>query len=135
MPNHRPSVRRRSRLPLPGVRLCSEGWFIATIRGKFLTRWSELFPAIPGVSTKRHHDRAEACPLLGVKRTSGGRRFRFICALSASRGHADERAFHLLLDALNGAAANAALARHKELREVEIERALRLLRQGTAGLL
>ena len=38
MPNHRPSVRRRSRLPLPGLRLCSEGWFIATIRGKFLTR-------------------------------------------------------------------------------------------------
>src|SRR6516164_530149 len=37
-------------------------------------------------------------------------RFGFICAPSASRGHAVERAFHLLLNALNGAAADAALA-------------------------
>jgi hypothetical protein len=50
------------------------------------------------------------CPLLGVKRTSGGGRFSFICAPSASRGRADERAFHLLLNALNGANADANLA-------------------------
>ena len=42
----------------------------------------------------------------------GGGRLSFICAPSTSRRHADERAFHLLLDALNGAAADAALARH-----------------------
>ena len=65
MPNHRPSVRRRSRLPLPGLRLCSEGWFIATIRGKFLTRRYSR----PVLVQKGHHDCAEACPLLGVKRT------------------------------------------------------------------
>jgi hypothetical protein len=110
-----------------------------------------------------------------------------ICALSASRGHADERAIHLLLNTLVGSDVElmivygAAIAhygfgtpvralaisrylemprktvrRHmgrlvalglferaedqtfvpsKELRQVEIERALRLLRQGTAGLL
>ena len=34
-----------------------------------------------------------------------------ICAASASRGHADERAFHLLLNALHRAGADAALAR------------------------
>ena len=85
--------------------------------------------------TKRTSRHVLPMSAFGGKATSGGGRFSFICALSASRGHADERAFHLLLDALNGAAANAALARHKELREVEIERALRLLRQGTAGLL
>ena len=38
-------------------------------------------------------------------------RCRFTYAPSTSRGHADERAFHLLLDALNGAGADAALAR------------------------
>ena len=32
--------------------MCSERWFIATIRGKFLTRRSKLFPAIAGVSKK-----------------------------------------------------------------------------------
>jgi len=36
---------------------------------------------------------------------------RIICALSASRGHADERAFHLLLNALHRTSADAALAR------------------------
>ena len=47
----------------------------------------------------------------GTKRTSGGGRLSFICdAPSTSRGHGGERAFHLLLDALNGAAADAALA-------------------------
>jgi len=46
---------------------------------------------------------------LGVKRTSGGGCFSFICALSASRGHADERAIHLLPDALHGADADADL--------------------------
>ena len=48
---------------------------------------------------------------MGVKRTSGWRALSFICVLSASRGHAGERAFHLLLNALNGAGADAALAR------------------------
>src|SRR5215469_4005042 len=46
----------------------------------------------------------------GGKADIGSRRFSFICAPSASRGHADERAFHLLPDALNGAAADATLA-------------------------
>jgi bifunctional non-homologous end joining protein LigD len=46
-------------------------------------------------------------------RSIGGERlgrFGFICVPSASRGHADERAFHLLLNALNGPAADATLA-------------------------
>ena len=51
------------------------------------------------------------CPLLGVKRTLGWRVLSFICVPSASRGHADERAFHLLLNALHRAGADAALAR------------------------
>src|SRR6516165_4215317 len=38
-------------------------------------------------------------------------RCRFTCALSASRGRADERAFHLLLNALHRAGADAALTR------------------------
>jgi hypothetical protein len=38
-------------------------------------------------------------------------RSSFTCAPSASRGRDGERAFHLLLDALNGAGADAALAR------------------------
>src|SRR5271169_1963993 len=45
-------------------------------------------------------------------RSIGGERlgrFGFICA-SASRGHAVERAFHLLLNALNGPTADATLA-------------------------
>jgi hypothetical protein len=46
----------------------------------------------------------------GVKRTSGGGCFSFICALSASRGHADERAIHLLRNALHGAGAYAEFA-------------------------
>src|SRR6516165_5164643 len=49
--------------------------------------------------------------LLGVKRTSGWRALSFICAPSTSRGHADERAFHLLPDALHRACADAALTR------------------------
>ena len=36
---------------------------------------------------------------------------RFICAPSTSRGHDGERAFHLLLNALNGASADATLTR------------------------
>jgi hypothetical protein len=48
--------------------------------------------------------------LLGVRRTSGGGRFSFICAPLASRGHADERVFHLLPDALHGAGAYAEFA-------------------------
>jgi hypothetical protein len=39
-----------------------------------------------------HHDHAETCRLSGVKRTWGGVRFSFICALSASRGRVGERA-------------------------------------------
>src|SRR5438477_5143093 len=46
----------------------------------------------------------------GVKRRSGGGRLSFICAPSTSRGHDGERAFHLLLNALNGANADANLA-------------------------
>ena len=46
----------------------------------------------------------------GGKRTSGGGCFSFIFASSPSRGHGGEMAFHLLLDALNGAAADATLA-------------------------
>ena len=38
-------------------------------------------------------------------------RCRFTCAPSASRDHADERAFHLLLNALHRASADAALTR------------------------
>ena len=38
-------------------------------------------------------------------------RYRFSCAPSASRGHADERAFHLLLNALHRTSTDAALAR------------------------
>src|SRR6516165_7100468 len=38
-------------------------------------------------------------------------RCRFTCALSASRGRADERAFHLLLNALYRASADAAFTR------------------------
>ena len=37
-------------------------------------------------------------------------RFGFICVPSASRGHADERAFYLLLNALDGPTADATLA-------------------------
>jgi hypothetical protein len=37
--------------------------------------------------------------------------FSFICAPSASRGRADEEAFHLLFNALHRAGADAALAR------------------------
>ena len=56
----------------------------------------------------------------GTKRTSlraqsmsafGGKALSFICVPSASRGHADERAFHLLLDALHRTGADAALTR------------------------
>src|SRR5215469_15386538 len=56
----------------------------------------------------------------GTKRTSlraqsmsafGGKALSLICVPSASRGHADERAFHLLLDALHRTGANAALTR------------------------
>jgi hypothetical protein len=46
-------------------------------------------------------------------RSIGGERFGrfgFICAPSASRGHAVERAFHLLLNALNGPTADANFA-------------------------
>ena len=56
-------------------------------------------------------ERTSECPLLGVKRTSGWRALSFICVLSASRGHVDERAFHLLLNALHRASADAALPR------------------------
>jgi signal transduction histidine kinase len=45
----------------------------------------------------------------------------FICAPSASRGHADERALHLLLNALNGAAADAALAGNLEAGQLVLE--------------
>jgi hypothetical protein len=45
---------------------------------------------------------------ISVKHES--QRFSFICALSASRGRAVERAGHFLLDALNGAGADADLA-------------------------
>jgi len=41
--------------------------------------------------TKQTFPTGFQCPLLGVKQTSGGGRFSFICA-SASRGRADERA-------------------------------------------
>ena len=37
--------------------------------------------------------------------------FSFVCAPSASRGRADEKAFHLLFNALHRAGADAALAR------------------------
>jgi hypothetical protein len=57
-----------------------------------------------------HGDRAQQCPLLGVKRTSGKGRFSFTCAPSASRDCADERAFHLLLNALHRTSADANLA-------------------------
>jgi hypothetical protein len=43
-------------------------------------------------------------------RHQGQGRFSFTCAPSASRRRADERAFHLLPDALNGATADATLA-------------------------
>jgi hypothetical protein len=46
-------------------------------------------------------------------RAAGGERlgrFGFICAPLASRGHAGERALHILLNALNGPATNAKLA-------------------------
>jgi hypothetical protein len=66
--------------------------------------------ADPLLAQSGHSIRADECLLLGVKRTSGGGRFSFICAPSTSRGHDGGRAFHLLLDALNGAAADAALA-------------------------
>jgi hypothetical protein len=46
----------------------------------------------------------------GTKRTSGGGRLSFICVPLTSRGHDGERAFHLLLNALNGAVADAAFA-------------------------
>src|SRR5215470_3992864 len=46
----------------------------------------------------------------GTKRTSGGGRFSFICAPSASRGHAHERAAHLIRNTLHGAIAYANLA-------------------------
>src|SRR6516164_7042194 len=42
-------------------------------------------------------------------------RCRFTCAPSASRGHADERADHLLLDALHRTSADAALTRDRSL--------------------
>jgi hypothetical protein len=58
-----------------------------------------------------HFETEFQCPLLGVKRISGGTRFSFICALSASRGHVGERAFHLLFNALHCAGADADLAR------------------------
>jgi len=41
----------------------------------------------------------------GASAASALGRFGFICVPSVSRGHADERAFHLLLNALNGPAA------------------------------
>jgi hypothetical protein len=44
------------------------------------------------------------------KAESGGGRLSFICVPSTSRGHDGERAFHLLLNALNGAVADAAFA-------------------------
>jgi hypothetical protein len=47
---------------------------------------------------------------LGVKRTSGGERhWLYLCAVGLTRPRR-RKAFHLLLDALNGAAADAALA-------------------------
>ena len=51
---------------------------------------------------QRHKNDHAVCELLCVY---------VICAASASRGHADERAFHLLLNALHRAGADAALAR------------------------
>jgi hypothetical protein len=46
----------------------------------------------------------------GASAPSAWGRFGFVCVPSASRGRAVERAFHLLLNALNGPTANAALA-------------------------
>ena len=46
----------------------------------------------------------------GTKRTSGGGRFSFICALSASRGRVGDRAAHLIRNTLHGAIAYANFA-------------------------
>ena len=58
--------------------------------------------------TKRTSRHVLPMSAFGGKATSGGGRFSFICALSASRGHADERAIHLLRNALHGAYAEFA---------------------------
>jgi hypothetical protein len=54
--------------------------------------------ACPLLAQSGHRAPQSQCLLLGVKRTSCGGRFSFICALSASHGHADERATHLSRD-------------------------------------
>jgi len=59
------------------------------------------------------------------KRTSGGGRLSFICAPSTSRGHDGERAFHLLLNALNGTNADANLKRQQTIANI--------MGQSTAG--
>ena len=76
-------------------------------------------------------DHSQRCPLLGVKRTSGGGRFSFTCASLAVRRHMGR----LVALGLFERAEDQTFVPAKELREVGIERALRLLRQGTAGLL
>jgi hypothetical protein len=60
--------------------------------------------------TKQTSESIHPMSAFGGKGTSGGGRFSFICALSASRGHADERAIHLLRNALHGAGAYAEFA-------------------------
>jgi hypothetical protein len=64
----------------------------------------------PLLAQSGHPDALNQCPLLGVKRTLSGGRFSFICAPSALRGLVGERAFHLLLNALNGPAADTTFA-------------------------
>ena len=87
--------------------------FLIDKRETVTNRFSFAFTchgAMSAFGTKRTSLTLQRMSALGVKRTSGGGCFSFICALSASRGHADERAIHLLRNALHGAGAYAEFA-------------------------